>query len=452
MYTSFIAQSLIDGSLSNHVVSSSALAALVLSCYAGGQTQTAIVWFTAILYWVTGIHKLNSGFFDPHYSCASLYVSGAFAWVPKSILSFPLVHAIFSKLIHIAPVMAALFENLIPIPLLLSLGWDTENQLVRRCTLFIGAVFHALLALPPSPLSVYPFSAIMVPIYVMLVPDMCGLETRVGDLILRNGIAQICLVGIIAAAAQWGPRLLFQEDDLFEYPNYGLWGVSVVWNCVFWVLIILSVIVGPIRGQPRRTTIRSSGCGWITILILISLAGFGLTPYIGLRNYPALAMFANLRTEGTKPNHWIGGIDLFQYQRDYVIVHETNIESIMKMQINLGELFPVKLKDTNDMFGLSNEFYICPPKWPFDRPSYKFRTFNVPFIELRRRLTSVNWADVPQGYVKYTRVRPDGSKLDEFFRSEKLEASWHLLQPLSWFERYFVKFRTFSDEYSPCRH
>jgi hypothetical protein len=401
---------------------------------------------------VTGIHKLNTDFFDPHYSCASLFVAGSVSGIPICLLEHPLVNALVSRLIRLAPMMAASFEIFIPIPLILSVWYDTRSQHIVRTSLLIGAFFHAVLALPPSPLSVYPFSSIMVPIYVMAIPENCRLETLVSRWLFGNRILQGVLIVLIGVASAIGPKLLFDEDHLFEYPDYGLWGASLIWNTVAWIFVIASLIStsseAEIKNRPTSRPPNRIGMRLSTMILLASLLIFGLTPYIGLRNYPALAMFANLRTEGPNPNHWLGGFDLFNYQKDYVEVTSTDIDSILKMQINLGEMFPTKLKKVNDMFGLSNEFYICPPRWPIDEAERKFKPFKVPFIELRRRLSGT----VLSGFVKYTRFRPDGTKTDEVFYSNHLDQNPDVMEPLSWFEQFLVKFRTFSDDYSPCRH
>ena len=453
MYCSFISLSILDGSLSNHVVSSVSLALLVLSTVHRSENSAwemdarrAVIWFTAILYLVTGLHKLNDGFFDPHYSCASLYVSGSITWVPLSILEITEIHACLSFLVRYAPIMAVIFELGIPIPLLLSTVWDTKNFSVIRSALFVGATFHAILALPPSPLSVYPFSSIMVPMYLLMVPRECqGVENFWNWWTnWRIGIAVV----IVAFVSQNATRVLFNEQDLFEYPNYGLWAISVIWNSVAWTVMMYSLLSVGRSGK----SIGSSRPRPMAYCVILGLLIFGLTPYIGLRNYPALAMFSNLRTEGSNPNHWVPSWDLLGYQKDYVEVLDTNIDVVRDMQVNLGTLFPQKLKETNTLLGLSNEFYICPPKWPYENPDGLQTPFSVPFIELRRRLSKTRDSLSHDSFVEYVRHRPGLNNSHVLLRMSDISDGTDVFKALSWFEELFVKFRTFSDSYSPCRH
>ena len=85
MYLSFLSLSILEGSLSNHVVGSCAIALLVLFT-PETNLRKAFTSFTAVLYLSTGVHKLNHDFFDPTHSCASLYLSGALSVLPQHML------------------------------------------------------------------------------------------------------------------------------------------------------------------------------------------------------------------------------------------------------------------------------------------------------------------------------------------------------------------------------
>lgn len=115
---------------------------------------------------------------------------------------------------------------------------------------------------------------------------------------------------------------------------------------------------------------------------------FGLTPYLGLRNYPALAMFSNLRVEAGRSNHLFIGddFDLTGWQRDYVTVHDTDIPALQLLQIDLGQRFtPATLRSLASV-NVSAEFWITPPlsAWPYP-PTRAFVPYSAPFLELRRR-------------------------------------------------------------------
>ena len=450
MCVAFCMLSLVDGSLSNHVVASSVLALLAITCYARNaavhqnQLRKGVIIFCAILYTVTGIHKLNTDFFNPTHSCASMYIAGSISLMPGAFTAFPGIRRILRCVVAAAPYGAAAFELLFPIALI---KFFPSSRKISRKFLIIGALFHAVLALPPSPLSVYPFSAIMVPVYVMLVPETVDLESVINR-VTCSGTAMGMVVAALAIAYMQAPYLLFGERDLFEYPDYGLWGVSLVWNCLWWTALVYANLravksraVGVVG--PCKTPILAK-------LVLACLVTFAMTPYIGLRNYPALAMFSNLRTEGPNPNSFMPSHDLFGYQKDWVEIRSSNFKPIQDMQIDLGKLFPGKLMHTLTQLGLSSEFYICPPKWPLTNPENSFTPFNVPFIEVRRRLSR---GDLPDGiFVEYVRHFPDGAERREIFKSDYAYSEQDILQPLTLFEDILVSFRTFRNDYSPCRH
>ena len=441
LFGSFIAMSAIDGSLSNHVVTSTALA--VMAVFITSEKDfVGIKWFCAVLYLVTGLHKLNSGFFDRHHSCASLYVTGSLSVLPLSVLEG--LYPKLERVVRLAPYCAVSFELVWPFLLTLTKGS------VYKLAILVGAMFHAALALPPSPLSVYPFSAIMVPLYVVLVPgdSLRVLINRMRSSLVVTG----ALLAILVISSTSASMLLFEEINLFEYPPYGLWGVSVAWNCIWWTVIVAATIGSGGMDSSVWNALRPNIMVRSVVLFLLI---FALTPYVGLRNYPALAMFSNLRTEGSRPNHWVPSYDFFGYQRDWVRVTSTNFGPVRDLQINLGHMFPAKLLHSAATFNVSSEFYICPPTWESD--IHTFVPFNTPFIEIRRRVSSFDWAkydsaEIGELFIEYERYL-GGSKLDTVrFSSFGLARHSELTEPLSWFEKYLVRFRTFSEEYSPCRH
>lgn len=453
MMTAFIGLSIIEGSLSNHVVCSATLAGLVLACFSqdhilfSSKVRSAVCAFVAILYLVTGIHKLNYGFFDPKHSCASLYIAGSASALPEFILQKNVFIGLLSHLVMIAPLGATIFELGMGLILAAS-SFHTRNSVLKYSVL-IGSAFHAILSLPPPPLSVYPFSAIMIPVYVFIIPENIAIE-RFIDPLIRSVYVKGFIGIIFAVSHKYLPIFLFGEQILFEYPNYDLWGVSVVWNLLWWSVIIAACLRGPVEPAVSQDAKRLP---FLSKLILVLFALFALTPYIGLRNYPALAMFSNLRTEGHKPNQWTLDWDIFDYQKDWVEIIDTNISSLKNYQVDLGYWFPRKLSNTLDKFGLNQEFIICPPRWDIDNPnSYSFKDFNIPFIELRRRVSdAITHAKLQPVYVEYIHHFPNGEVSNGRFESNN-SIGHEISKPLSLFERFFVRFRAFSNNYSPCRH
>lgn len=194
---------------------------------------------------------------------------------------------------------------------------------------------------------------------------------------------------------------------LLRYPPYGLWSFAAVWSlcsCVY--LLCVTFWPAPKSDVPvKRVYAKRSLLGslpWIFICCLAGRVEFlvavfpfqfvpsSACPYLGIRNYPALAMFSNLRTEGGQPNSFVFGddFDFLGYQRDYVTVsrlsrrpsiassssqiHSTNIPSVEWAQVDLGQLFTGETKRFLHEYNISSEFWITPPGkgWPYPPTRY----------------------------------------------------------------------------------
>jgi hypothetical protein len=283
----------------------------------------------------------------------------------------------------------------------------------------------------------------MIPLYVMLCPDPVVLLGTVNR-IARSYFIGPVIVGIVALAGTTASEYLFDVEDLFEYPDYGLWGVSFAWNCMWWSLLLLA------SSRPQKVdTIKTTRVPIRALPVLGFLFLFAMAPYVGLRNYPALAMFSNLRTEGHWPNHFFPSVDLFGYQKDYAFVVSSNFGPLRDVQVNLGELFPKKLTSVATSFNLSTEFYICPPVWMSDETA--FRPFSIPFIEMRRRVAK-SLPIANDTFIEYIRFKPGTEPAQLRFDADSIDEHKELTTPLSVMEEYLVRFRSFDDNYSPCRH
>ena len=145
----------------------------------------------------------------------------------------------------------------------------------------------------------------MVPLYTILCPNSERLLSVVNRL-MSSRIFIAIIVGLFSLFWMSAPVMLLGERELFEYPNYGLWGVSVLWNSVWWIVILFASLAS--ISERELVSIFPPIKAW-PVLLFLTL--FALSPYIGLRTYPALAMFSNLRTEGNRPNHFLLDFDLF---------------------------------------------------------------------------------------------------------------------------------------------
>jgi hypothetical protein len=135
-----------------------------------------------VLYGVAAFAKFNDGWFDPQYSCSVLMAACALGDL------MPLSPA----LLRLMPLMALAFEVSMPLVILgaelaeLYGPYESERlarcvRTVRRVCVLLGSVFHIVIALPPPPVSVYPFSMLMAPIFVGLVPAECAAAARAAE-------------------------------------------------------------------------------------------------------------------------------------------------------------------------------------------------------------------------------------------------------------------------------
>lgn len=164
-------------------------------------------------------------------------------------------------------------------------------------------------------------------------------------------------------------------------------------------------------------------------------------------------MFSNLKVEGSNPNHWIPSYDSFGYLSDWVEITRANTSFIESIQVDLGQMFPSKLKTLNHRLGIRNEIYITPPIWILRSESDPaFTPFSTPLVELRRVLSSHILARIEPVSFDYVRHDKNGSIIKKTFHSEREKNEDEVQRPLTLFERMFVRFRTFSDISSVCRH
>lgn len=444
------------GSQSNHVLLEMMVSLSVVLTYSSerslwqAQATYCVDKFLIALYLVTALHKMNEGWTVPRYSCCTLMLTGVLALPPLRWL-LPLVP------MGVAPLAATATE--LTIPLLLHMQW-------RQLTAFIGCGFHLVLCQMLSPMSVYPFSALMAPIYVWVVPDHVGAILEM----CRPWVALIAVVFALVSSV-WTQLMasdLAVGETPFEYPPYGMWAPGVVWCNFAFVAIITSTVVT--KGSPERPSVRTRRG------LLPGLATFllGLCPYLGIRNYPALAMFSNLRTEGGLSNHHFirDDFDVIGWQRDYVTLHETDIRVLQIMQVDLAPLFTPATKRALKDVDVAEEFWITPPPnaWPYPL-TREFHAYSMPFLELRRRISTLKLAANATGTVRYTRTVARATlSMPWLWRILGLEnpetdviranlsydlrsgGDAELEEPLPWWLATVARFRSFDAGYSPCRH
>jgi hypothetical protein len=462
-----------------------------------------------VLYSCTGFAKLNDDWHDPHVSCCVQMFVGSIAalvdvaWVPRGLL-------------RLLPYAATSFELAFPVALLYAMIMEqrrrrSRSRPVLRGLALLGAAFHVLIALPPPPISVYPFSMLMAPIYIpALLPDDVGMAMRL--LAHAPRTIRVVLAASLTAAIACALRL-GRSSDRFEYPPYTLfsWELGMLWVLTtFGALVVVGVLAPAtataaangaataidtkpavdgnqaLRATAATTMERASqpsprhATHWhnlktaLTLLPAALILGISSTTYLGVRNYPSFAMFSNLRLEGGTSNHWIVAAPRWTappgiysntlysrpphpYSPHHAIeIVETDFTTLRDLQVNLAPLLPPHvlgaLRDAN----VSAEFYITPPRWNYAPTENTFRPFSVPLLEVRRRLASA--ARPANLFVRYRWILPDGkaeARVRTYRRrggARTASSDPQLDEPISSLRAMLHRYRTFDPSYSPCRH
>lgn len=460
---------IIAGSQSNHVIVAMTVDLALLFSYSKDRTiwmrkTTASMYcITAALYLLPGFHKLNSDWFDPSSSCASLFASGFFAMFNSIPETETISKSIVHKIIQSAP-YPALFIEFFLAALVFLLHLSTSAAIKRaslRLFFFVGSFFHLIICLPLPPMSVYPFSMLMVPMFALLLPPE---SIPLLQFLLSDFKVVAAAVGIASAALSISIRMFLQDEPIpLEYPPYGLWHAAVVWNLLAWAAIVYSIL----RATIAPSSLRPIGPHLTPLNALLTLAFvfIGLCPYLGIRNYPALAMFSNLRaqSEGAHSNHIVMGRHLSLFTSHYesnvqpfVTIHQTNLSSLLYYQVNLANYFASHIKKFNIAHGVRNEFWITPPEWTpteVDLTS-SFLEFSIPLIEFRKRISKASRSNVFRVEYSLSRGNETTRRLFIWPQEDGAISDWDagLVAPVSEYDLAFSRFRSFDVTYSPCRH
>lgn len=459
------------GSQSNHVFMDMVVCLAVLLSFSAdralwqAQAKHSMISFLVTLYFVTALHKINTDWGSVNFSCCTLMLGGIFALAPLRQF-LPLIP------MDLVPLTATLTELALPLMLL--------SGRCQRAVTVIGCCFHLAICQMLSPMSVYPFSVLMAPPYIFVIPD------RASAMFDRIRPWAWLIVPFYAVVVHlWTPLMagdLSPGVSLFEYPAYGLWAPGVVW-CIFVDIVIIAAALWPEAKEaqaPVPALRPGSPCG---LPLAAVVAVFGLSPYLGIRNYPALAMFSNLRTEGGHSNHLLIGddFDVMGWQRDYVTVHDTDIPALRLMQVDLGPRFTSATKEALQSAGVQGEFWITPPlhAWPYPE-TREFKSYSMPYLELRRRLAPLRAAQktlaraqagAQAGHVHYTRTiararlgmpwlwrllgvrNPDADEVRANISYDVMTGGDpEVEEPLPYWVALVARFRSFDVDYSPCRH
>ena len=365
-----------------------------------------------VLYAMTGFAKLNDAWHDPHVSCCVQMFLG-------SVANFVDVRLLPPVLLRSLPYGATAFELGFPLALAGAHVCETTSRpgaarAVLRALTIMGAIFHVVIALPPPPMSVYPFSMIMAPIYFQsLLPDDVRRAARTAAAWLRN--THVLVVAVIAVAVAGALRVTngtTRGSVRFEYPPYFSWELGVLWTlCSFGGLATVAALAPAAPSAPRGARATYSKLR-LTLALVPAACVFAVacSTYVGVRTYPSFAMFSNLVVEGGMSNHW-----LVQRPSDWALlappeygphraieILETDLPALRDLQVNLAPLLPPEVLEAFRVANASAELYITPPAWPY-APTEPFRPFAIPIIEVRRRL-AVAALRTSDFYVRYRDV------------------------------------------------
>ena len=508
----------VNGSQSNHVLLELAIAGAVLLCAPASlpvspsssprttrlkvrrafasRVSLSMRVALGILYLTTGFAKLNDDWHDPSVSCCVQMLVGALAGLglsPSAVAA-----AAPAPLRAAAPYAATAFELGFPVVLVLARATRTVTPI--RILAISGAIFHVFIALPPPPMSVYPFSMIMAPMYAagLLPEETAGAARRVAA--WPDEVKIAATTAAVAALA-----LAYQahaSSNLFEYPNYFAWEIGASWVVVVFAALAAVAASPPddpdpddddaapasapgrsdrsdtprARRPPRRAAEKLHIPALLPGAFLLAVSA---STYLGARTYPSFAMFSNLRMEGGSSNHWVVRAPGFfpgsrvdvppeEYYGAHVGIEigETDLASLRNMQVNLAPLFPNRVKEALRETGATAEFHIAPPSWgypPTEETSGKARGkgtaprgFSVPLVEVRRRISAAmrEGKDFTLRY-RWVRGGETEAKTREFRArgGELVKGSDPALAaPLPPWRAVLHRFRTFHLEYSPCRH
>lgn len=402
----------LNGSQSNHVlVETLLLAALLLTAPLTSEPAARREWsrrlalacraLLCVLYAAAAVAKLNADFFEPRTSCAVLMLGAALGrFMPAS-----------RPLLLLVPFGGVAFEMALA---LLIGGAHALRPSLRRAVLrgcvALGGGFHLMMALPPPPLSAYPFTMLMVPLYAAVIPDELEQAARALNCLkpsTRRGL--VCALAAALLAAHLG------RQQRFEYPSYLSWEVGNTWLlCSFGALA--AVAAAPCGGAAAED---ASAHGKRPVAWALApaacLAAISLLPYLGVRTHPAFIMFSNLRLEH-RSNHWLGGERLAPWgaaltsggfhARNAVEILDTDLPSLRALQVDLAPMLPTDALATLERINATAAFYISPPTW--GAPASPWRG-GVAVAELQRRVAEAVHRGEPRSFfVKYRRLGESG--------------------------------------------
>lgn len=230
-----------------------------------------------ILYLAAALYKFNSGFMDPKFSCAPVFL----LQLLEQNLPPALLHPTLLRLTtQAAPSLILATEALIP-----TLLW-----LRPRCGVAFAALFHWAIALTPPPNDIASFGVQTLPRMLLLVPEPAAAASVVSTLI--GFTWQGAFVVAVAATTAALQESTFVEFDIAVPVCGGL-------AAVMWLAAWDSASTDAVQA---RAAVPVGAAGWV--LRILAWAYALLVIPLGLMDMGAANMFSSLRMHGGS-NHFL---------------------------------------------------------------------------------------------------------------------------------------------------
>ncbi len=341
-----------------------------------------------ILYLFAGIHKLNSDFLNPGISCATFMLNGIRdnVWPIISINSFSEYASIYGTVF---------VEFLIPILLFI--------RRTRTIGLTVGLIFHYILSIYPHQ-GLFSFSILIFAIYSTFLSEetvqrlyFCLKALKHRDVSYLKVFIPITLIWtFIATAAIYSHHFSLP----IKYLGFGAWYYTGGILISFYLTTLIK------ERLIHKKNFSAVKCPVLMLLILL-ITFNGICPYIGLKTETSFSMFSNLRTEGSKTNHFFipTKYHLTNWQEDLVEIEDSNLPVLQK---------------------------------------YKQGNNLITFIEFRRIVSNAK-GDI---YVKYLRKGKKQLLIVRNGISNQLEAT----EQLPFLIKKFVRFRPIDKGLCLCKH
>lgn len=258
----------------------------------------------ALVYGLSGFHKLNTDFFTPGVSCATVLTGRAARFIGvESVMPDPGILVVW---------LTVIVELGLPLLLLL--------PRTRLAGIVVAIGFHVVMALAGYPR----FSATGIALLSLFLPAAAfgpwfESETlgrwRVPSILVRAAVAA-GLIGVALTSTMWGGRV-FLAAQL---------ALSAVLLVAVWRTWLRTEPLPNVMGASRAVPWRQPA-----LIVPLLLIGIASQPYLGLPTDRALGMYSNLRTEGGASNHFLvpTSWQVLPYQRDLVEVRTSSAPAIL---------------------------------------------------------------------------------------------------------------------------